>query len=203
MNKVMMGTPADADITAGTLDGMFRLRDFVFRQKLGWDVNSVEGRERDHYDELDPVYMVAVDSHEHVEGCWRLLPTGQPYMLRDTFPQLLRGEDAPVADDIWELSRFAVSANDKRDTQQIHLNDVTFEMIRRVYDFAIENNINHYVTVTSVSVERLLKRVGIPLQRFGDGKATKVGKVLSVACWVPVNKQFRDVVYPFYQRQYG
>ena len=166
MNKVMMGTPDRGDITATALDGMFRLRDFVFRQKLGWDVNCVEGRERDVYDELDPTYMVALDPQDHVEGCWRLLPTEQPYMLRDTFPQLLRGEEAPVAKDIWELSRFAVSANEKRDAQQIHLNNVTFEMIRRVYDFAIDNDINHYVTVNQCIGGTVIKTCGYSFSAF-------------------------------------
>ena len=55
---------------------------------------------------------------------------------------------------------------------------------------------DQFVTVTSVALERLLKRTGLPIRRFGDGKAQRVGKVLTVACWVDINEQFAGVVYP-------
>ena len=64
-------------------------------------------------------------------------------------------------------------------------------MLKKIYEFALKNKIERYVTVTSVAVERLFKRTGFPISRFGDGKATRVGKVLSAACWVEINEQFR------------
>ena len=69
-------------------------------------------------------------------------------------------------------------------------------MIRTLYDFAVSNQIKQFVTVTSVALERLLKRTGLPIHRFGDGKAQRVGRVLTVACWVEINEQFANVVYP-------
>ena len=32
-----------------------------------------------------------------LRGCWRLLPTEGPYMLKDSFPELLHGAEAPDA----------------------------------------------------------------------------------------------------------
>jgi acyl homoserine lactone synthase len=74
-------------------------------------------------------------------------------------------------------------------------------MIRSVYDFAQQHGIQRYITVTSVALERLLKRTGLPISRFGNHKAQRVGKVLTVACWVDINEQFRNVVYSEYDAQ--
>lgn len=195
MGKILIGRTREEHMHLAVLDGMFRLRDSVFRKRLGWDVNSVDGYERDHYDNLDPVYMISVKGAMETDGCWRLLPTTRPYMLKDTFPELLRGEPAPQHPQIWELSRFAVLPKCGRDIRQPNLSSTTLEMIRAAIDFADRHSITTYVTVTSVALERLLRRIGIPLQRFGDGKAQKVGNVLSIACRVPVNDAFRDAVH--------
>ena len=195
MSEIILGKATNPRLSAKTLDNMFQLRDLVFNQKLGWKVKSHNGRERDTFDDLDPIYMVCVGGQDKVEGCWRLLPTVGPYMLQKTFPELLRGESAPVNRRVWELSRFAIAPS-STDLRQVNLSSTTFEMIRHVYDFAVANELDYYVTVTSVALERLLKKVGIPLRRFGDGEAVRIGKVLSVACWVPIDDEFRNAVYP-------
>jgi len=177
------------------LAGMYRLRHTVFKDRLGWEVTSTDGMERDSYDEQGPIYMVAHNPRRQVDGCWRLLPTTGNYMLKDTFPQLLRGEVAPRSESIWELSRFAVMPAAGSDRRQVNMSGVTFSMMQRVFDFGLEHGIESYVTVTSVALERLLRKVGVPLRRFGDGRAQRIGKVLSVACRIPVNEQARLAVY--------
>ncbi len=62
----------------GILQEVYRLRDKVFRERLAWDVSSQDGCERDWYDDICPVYLIANDDDGHVEGCWRLLPTTGP-----------------------------------------------------------------------------------------------------------------------------
>ena len=165
----------------------------MFHQKLGWKVSGIDRQERDDYDRMDPWYMIA-EQGNRASGCWRLLPTNGRYMLQDTFSTLLRGEPAPSAVDVWELSRFAVTSPARRYNGQIYLSSLTYDMIARLIEFADRNGIRDYVTVTSVSVERLMVRAGIPMIRFGDGQSTRIGQVESVACWIPVNHQFRNAV---------
>lgn len=196
MCKILLGGGDSPRFGQSVLLDMFAFRHEVFYRKLGWEVQTRYQLEYDEFDDMDPVYMVAEDDGGEIEGCWRLLPTLGPYMLRDTFPQLLRGELAPGNSHVWELSRFAVAVGEDAAVQQAPLNDVTLEMIRKVYDFALAHDIHEYVTVTSVALERLLKRTGLPIRRFGDGKAQRVGKVLTVACHVDIDDQFRAVVYP-------
>jgi acyl homoserine lactone synthase len=196
MSKILMGGGEIPRFDEHTLCGMFAFRHEVFFKKLGWDVETHGNLEYDLFDTFNPVYMVAKDDKESIEGCWRLLPTTGSYMLRDTFPQLLRGEEIPCDKQIWELSRFAVDASSDGGNMQAPLNSLTMGMIRNLYDFAVSHQIDQFVTVTSVALERLLKRTGLPIRRFGDGKAQRVGRVLTVACWVEINEQFANVVYP-------
>src|ERR1700716_3981750 len=98
--------PETGSATNRRLEGMFRLRHEVFKERLAWEVGSQNGRERDMFDDLDPVYIVCEEGND-VLGSWRLLPTTKPYMLKDVFPELLYGMPAPEAPDVWEISRFA------------------------------------------------------------------------------------------------
>lgn len=169
------------------LDDVFRFRHHVFHDRLGWEVGSHQGMERDRYDELGPVHMFSRNRRGRIEACWRLLPTSGPYMLEEVFPQLLRGEAPPKDAKIWEISRFAVVPETDTSREQANLCRLTFEMLRAGVEFALKNGIDHYVFVTSVAVERLLRRAGLNLHRFGDGQAQRVGKVLSVACWIDID----------------
>lgn len=196
MNRILVVSANDQTIPPATLDDMFRFRALVFQKRLGWDVSCDAGREIDRYDALNPVYMIARNRNGAVEGCWRILPTTGPYMLRDTFPELLRGERAPCCDDIWELSRFASESRDTGDLAQTSISPVTFAMFHAMVAHADRNGIREYVTVTSVALERLLKRLGMPVERLGDGRAVRIGQVLSVACRLPINDQMRRVVSP-------
>lgn len=198
MNNVTIDYANSNNLSSHLIQSMFHLREQVFKGRLGWDVTSIDGKERDEFDDLNPVYMLSSNVHQQLEGCWRLLPTLGPYMLKDVFPQLLRGEKLPEDEHIWELSRLAVHTQSEHFRLKANLNEVTFDMFRNVYDFAVQNNIKRYVVVTSAAIERLLRHVGIPTQRFGDGKLTKIGKVMSVCVWVDINEQFRQAVYSTY-----
>ncbi len=103
--------------------------------------------ERDFYDEMDPVYIVARNHDERNRGMLAASPTTGPYMLKNTFPQLLCGDAAPQDQNIWELSRFAVQPSNSTEHTQAVLNSLTFDMIRSVYDFfAQQLNIQRYIT---------------------------------------------------------
>src|SRR5262245_37384863 len=148
------------------LDGMFRLRHEVFKERLDWEVGSQAGKERDMFDDLDPVYIVCEHAGE-VLGSWRLLPTTQPYMLKDVFPELLYGMPAPQAPDVWEISRFAVSKRIANNESLGTINTVTNLLLEQLFTFAARRNISRIVAVADVRFERILRRAGLLTQRFG------------------------------------
>ena len=160
------------------LEGMFKLRHEVFKERLAWEVGSQGGRERDLFDDLDPVYIVCEQDGD-VLGSWRLLPTTKPYMLKDVFPELLHGMPAPEAPDVWEISRFAVSkrvcGNDSLGT----IKTVTNLLLEQLFTFAARRNISRIVAVADVRFERILKRAGLLTNRYGPPLQIGVTRAIS------------------------
>lgn len=145
------------------IHAMYRLRHTVFREQLNWDVHTIDGMEYDEYDSLFPVYIVARDNGR-LFGCVRLLPTIGDYMLKSVFPELLYGSSVPSADDVWELSRFAFDRS-KGGAHRFSL--ASSHMVVKALEFALDNNIRRYVGVTTVAFEKLLRKIGLQVQRFG------------------------------------
>ena len=170
--------PNPAAATSQKLEGMFRLRHEVFKERLAWDVGSRAGKERDIFDDLDPVYIVCEDDGE-VLGSWRLLPTTGPYMLQDVFPELLHGQAAPNAPDVWEISRFAVSKRVLGNESLGTINKVTNLLLDQLFAFSAARNISRIVAVSDVRFERILKRAGLLTQRFGPPLQIGVTRAVS------------------------
>jgi acyl homoserine lactone synthase len=158
--------PESGAVTSQRLEGMFRLRHEVFKERLDWVVGSQSGRERDMFDDLDPVYIVCEDQGE-VLGSWRLLPTTKPYMLKDVFPELLYGKPAPEAPDVWEISRFAVSKRVAGNESLGTVKTVTNLLLEQLFKFAAQRDITRIVAVADVRFERILKRAGLLTHRYG------------------------------------
>jgi acyl homoserine lactone synthase len=165
---------------------MYRLRYRVFHERLKWDVQVVEDQEIDTFDDVDSVYLLATDdTDDSVCGGWRLRPTTRGYMLSDVFPELLGGQDAPRHRQVWEISRFAVDTRARARTAGFTLGDTARKLVEGTVRFALANQINRYVLVTSLAVERLLNGIGLQLHRFGPPR--KIGNVWSIACWVDID----------------
>lgn len=159
---------------------MHTLRAKVFRGRLGWEVPVLSGMEIDGYDALEPRYMLMRDG-QTLRGCWRLLPTEGPYMLKDSFPQLLDGQEAPSDPHIWELSRFAIETEG---AGSYGFSEMTMESIEAIIRHAHERGLSRYVTVTTTAIERMLRRAGVVTNRIGAPQA--VGIETAVALYVEI-----------------
>ncbi|RQH09124.1 acyl-homoserine-lactone synthase [Paraburkholderia dinghuensis] len=164
--------------------GMYRLRARVFCDRMGWDIPTIDGMEIDGYDALGPHYMLIQDPSRRVLGCWRTMPTDGPNMLRDTFGQLLQGSSAPAGPHIWELSRFAIESNND---QAFGFADLTTQAIRTAIAFADRMGISRYVTVTTTSMERMLRRTGMEVSRIGQPQ--RIGVENAVALDIAMSPQ--------------
>lgn len=176
---------ARRDFASKTLWEMHRLRAKIFRERMGWDVALLGGMEIDGYDALDPHYMVICEGEQRaVRGCWRLLPTEGPYMLKDTFPQLLHGRPAPQAREVWELSRFAIETEGP---QGFGFAGLALEAMREIVVFGDRMGITRYVTVTTTAIERLLRKTGIAITRYGP--PLRIGVENAVALDIDIGAQ--------------
>jgi acyl homoserine lactone synthase len=170
------------DFKSRDLWEMHTLRAKVFKDRLGWEVPIMSGMEIDGYDALEPLYMMIREPGEGaLRGCWRLLPTDGPYMLKDSFAQLLHGQDAPSDAHIWELSRFAIETGGDG---SFGFSEITMESIGEVISHGYHAGIAQYVTVTTVAIERLLRRAGVVTRRFGA--PLQIGVEKAVALYVDI-----------------
>lgn len=187
VNTFVPSTTSQAD-----LESMFRLRFEVFHEKLGWEVATSDGMERDAFDDVDQVaYIMGRGEHDSIDACWRLLPTTGPYMLKDTFPELLHGQPAPQAHDVWELSRFAV-ATSRTATDNAAFGPISVSLMKESARFALERGISRYVTVTTPPMERMLRQQGLHVHRMGP--SLRIGVAVAVALVIEVDHQTLQAV---------
>lgn len=174
---------------------MHRLRARAFRDRRGWDVTVLGGMEIDGFDAIEPHYMLLREESGMLCGCWRLLPTDGPYMLKDVFPELLGGQAAPQDARVWELSRFVMEGDT---AAGFGFSARTLQSIHEVIRFGHSSGISHYVTVTTTAVERMLRQAGLAVRRFGP--ARQVGVETAVALWVDIEASLRAMRAPAQQR---
>jgi acyl homoserine lactone synthase len=181
---------ARRDFQSRDLREMHTLRAKVFQGRLGWEVPVLSGMEIDGYDALEPHYMMMREPGEGIlRGCWRLLPTDGPYMLKDSFPQLLHGQPAPCNEHIWELSRFAIETGG---SAQFGFSEITMESFAAITRYGYEHGIEKYVTVTTTAIERLLRRAGIVTERLGE--PVVIGIETAVALYIDIDASYPVVV---------
>lgn len=141
-----------------------RYRHEVFVKRLGWELACVDGREVDQFDREDTVYVVALNKRTGaIRGTARLLPTTRPYLLREVFPALLGDMPAPSSADVWELSRFAVVDLDAPASarNEQFSSYAAAVLLHATLICAAELGARELVSVSPVSVQRLLRRAGV------------------------------------------
>ena len=129
---------------------LYRFRNRVFSDRLGWDVESRRGLERDNFDKPD-THWVLIEDKQGLCGCIRLLSCAQDYMLPSIFPTALAGEAPPRGNDVWELTRLAIDA-DRAPRLENGISELTCVIFREVLAFAREQGIRELVAVVSLPV---------------------------------------------------
>ncbi|WP_418113562.1 acyl-homoserine-lactone synthase [Vibrio scophthalmi] len=178
------------ELNEATKLALYNYRYEVFIDNLKWDViegygSDIERLEKDQFDTDETLYVIAREQ-ESVVGCARLLPTSQPYLLKDVFPELLNGMQAPECDDVWELSRFTSfdCENKWQQTSTQFSAESTVILLRKTLEVAKSQGARALVSVSPLAVERLLRRENFSSRRLGP--PIRVGGQLLIACWIDV-----------------
>ena len=148
---------------------MFRLRARVFRDRLGWDVQVVDGKERDKYDDMTPVYIICTDDlAREVKGSLRLLPTTGPTVLADNFSDTLPDAVHLSAPTIWECTRFCL---DDRLLIEGHRDELLFvsgALIAGLGEVAIRAGIESILGNFDAAMLRVYRRIGCKVEVLGS-----------------------------------
>lgn len=182
MEVIAIG-PQDRSHHPLLVDQMHRLRARVFKERMAWDVTVIDGQEFDQFDQLNPTSILVVNQGV-VVGYTRVLPAAGPTMLSETFAFLAPGGAYAPHERMLETSRFCVDTSTARLTDHgIHL--VTMTLIAGILEWAYLNDCFEIVTVTDVRLERILRRVGLPLRRLGE--TARIGNTIALAGIVDVD----------------
>lgn len=164
--------------------GHYRRR--VFVETLGWDLKTKNGEELDQFDHPDTLYVVGRDDQGDINGCARLLPTSQPYLLGEVFPELMQGLPIPCSDDVWELSRFAsVDFNaGKTSALSQFSSSIATQLLKESIAVAAAHGAKRLITVSPIGIERLLRHTGVHAHRAGPPMIINGHPIF--ACWIEV-----------------
>jgi N-acyl-L-homoserine lactone synthetase len=178
MQILAISKPQNAE-EARLLHNHHQLRARIFSDRLGWEVHVIDGRESDTFDTLTPTYILAISNSGEVAGCARLLPALGPTMVTDVFRSLLPNGQLNAHSAMIESSRFCVdtSLGEGRGAGSVH--EATLTMFAGIIEWCMSNSFTEIVTVTDLRFERILARVGWPLQRLAEPK--KIGVTMAVA----------------------
>ncbi|WP_175710895.1 acyl-homoserine-lactone synthase [Burkholderia ambifaria] len=178
-----------ADLSRETMNRLAEFRHKVFIQELGWSLPTGDGIEFDDFDHADTLYVVACDRNGEIVGCGRLLPTDEPYLLGEVFPDLMGGASLPCARNVWELSRFAMSMPRGESLTAEESWQNTRALMSEIVRVAHAHGANRLIAFSVLGNERLLKRMGVNVHRAAppqmiDGKPT-------LPFWIEIDEQTR------------
>ncbi|MQR00859.1 acyl-homoserine-lactone synthase [Glaciimonas soli] len=170
---------------------MSSYRHKVFVETLKWDLDCKNGHELDQFDRQDTVYVVSQDDLGQVNGCARMLPTNNPYLLGDVFPELMNGLPLPNSPDIWELSRFAAVDFNQRTSSALgqFSSDIAVSLLQESIACAAARGAKRIITVSPIGIERLLRKAGFHAHRAGPPMV--IGGHPIFACWIEISENVK------------
>ena len=148
---------------SGLAAGMFRHRALQFRGRLNWDVQvDAWGEERDRYDALNPLYVIACDETGGHAGSMRFLPTVGPTMLRDHFAALVPdlAIESPL---LWECTRFCIAPGRGGGRE------VTARLMAAAAVLGEDFGLTASVAIFDARMLRIYARLGWPPEVLGSG----------------------------------
>lgn len=173
-------------------NSLYAFRNRVFNERLQWDVESHSGLEQDNFDGPE-THWILIEDEQGLCGCIRLLSCAQDYMLPTVFPAALAGEAPPRHQDVWELTRLAIDAS-RAPRLDNGVSELTCVIFREVYAFALAQQIRELVAVVSLPVERIFRRLGLPIERLGHRQAVDLGAVRGVGIRFLLDERFAAAI---------
>ncbi len=149
-------------------DEMFRLRARIFHDHLRWDVQVSDGKERDKFDDQQPVYIIDTDDEaREVKGSLRLLPTTGPTLLADAFSDTLPDAVHLSAPTIWECSRLCLNEELLDRGRKDEKFFACASLLNGLADVAIDAGITSIVGNFDASMLRLYRLLGCEVEILG------------------------------------
>jgi acyl homoserine lactone synthase len=121
---------------------ILRLRYKQFKERQGYNVPVFEDMEFDQYDTPATTYLAFVTPDGRLVGTSRLVPTTQPYMLKELWPDMVDGE-LPCHPKVWEGTRICID----KGLPSEHRDRIKWEIVLGYLEFGLANGIERYIGV--------------------------------------------------------
>ena len=165
---IVIVEPCNAEKHVYLLEQMFRLRARIFHDRLTWGVVVKGGKERDKYDDENPVYVIYTDELQHrLKGSFRLLPTTGPTVSADFFSDTDPDAAHLVAPTIWECTRFCLD-DDAWHKDRVESSFASTVLLVALGDLALRAGIESIVGVFDASMLHLWRRIGYDVEVLGS-----------------------------------
>lgn len=173
---------ADQDLSPALRSAIALYRYQVFVEQMGWELPCAAGCEQDEFDVAGATHVVAFATDGRIVGYGRLLPTTQRYLLETHFSALIHGAPPPCTAAVWELSRFTSSDPQGSSAQEVQVGKLVLLAAMR---FVATRGGESLVCCTTVAIERLSNRWGVPMGRLGPPQ--RMGDFLLVAGQIQID----------------
>ncbi|BEV73253.1 hypothetical protein THUN1379_27350 [Paludibacterium sp. THUN1379] len=155
---------------------LLRFRHRIFREQLRWVPLSVDGLDRDEYDDFSDNLGVFIQ--QRVVGSVRMTPGHQPFMLEKEFSALLP--------DGWCLHKGAASAEITRfavetDAQGRRIEPAAMLLYYCLFRWAELHQVRWMYFVVEPAFYRRLDRLGFPIRPIGPARPLDGGVVSQAA----------------------
>jgi acyl-homoserine lactone synthase len=142
--------------TVGVMEQIWRFRHAQFVERLGWeDIRRADGREIDEFDTERAIHLPLLDD-EQVIGYSRLLPTTEPHLLSDIYPELMEGREWPRGQTIYEWTR-CIAAENALPIEGVPASNV---LVTAVVEYCLAASISALVVETHPKLVNLLISTG-------------------------------------------
>lgn len=173
-----------AHLLGDALPAAHRLRHRIFVERQKYDVRCWHGLEWDQFDTPAAVYLLWRDAGGRAGAVARLIPTHQPYMIQELWPEMVAEGGLPGSDDVWEITRFGVD----RKLDAACRAQALGEMLCAFAEYGLAHGIRSYLFVTPPQVITVaFEHAGIAVERLGTER--RLGRFPVVAARAPVTWQ--------------
>lgn len=168
---------------------LFSLRKEVFKDRLNWSVNCINGLEFDEYDDHNANYLFGVIENTIVCGS-RLIEMRYPNMIVGTFSHCFNGFTLPEGNYI-ESSRFFVDkARAKKVNHDKH--PISLVLFLATINYARKFNYDGILTIVSHAMLSILTRSGWKLSIIAQGLSEKNENIYLLN--LPIDTENQDIL---------
>ncbi len=158
------------------LASQHRLRYRVFVERQGWAMPTHHGMEYDQYDTPAANYLVWRDDNGEVQGVSRLSPTNRPYMLAETWPDMVSRIPLPSSHDVWEGTRFGID----KSLDPALRKRILSKIVCAYLEFSLRNGIKKIIGVMPTLIWRaVFVRSGWPVDFIGEPRMLNGDKIVA------------------------